>query len=238
MAEPENIVAFIQNLLFLANKNELLGKKVVVTAGTTHEYIDPVRYIANASTGKMGYAIAEAFAQRGASVTLISGPATAKVSHPNVQKISVITALEMLEATQNHYQQADIAVFAAAVADYRVAHQAVEKIKKKEENLTLELIKNPDIAAEMGKLKKPNQYNIGFALETHNPVENALKKLVGKNFNLVVLNSLQDEGAGFGYDTNKVTFIEADKQTVLPLKSKTDIAMDIVEKVINEYVVK
>ncbi|HNF82160.1 MAG TPA: bifunctional phosphopantothenoylcysteine decarboxylase/phosphopantothenate--cysteine ligase CoaBC, partial [Cyclobacteriaceae bacterium] len=203
MAEPEEIVAEIEE--FFLNSNALKGKNVLVTAGPTHEAIDPVRFIGNHSTGKMGYAIAESLANLGAHVTLVSGPTAMHTSHPQVSVKKVMSAEEMYEACVAVFPQADIAVLAAAVADYRPTVKADQKIKKKDENLTIELTKTRDIAASLGKLKQKNQVIVGFALETEHEQDNALKKLESKNFDLIVLNSLNDAGAGFGHDTNKIT---------------------------------
>ena len=208
--------------------------RVLLTAGPTYEPLDPVRFIGNHSTGKMGYALAETFAAEGAEVTLISGPTNLPdpVS-PAIRTVRVQTADEMYQAAAAEAAAADVWVFAAAVADYKPAHVAEQKIKKAGETLTLELVKNVDIAAELGKTKRPEQFSVGFALETENEQTHALDKLRRKNFDLVVLNSLRDAGAGFRHDTNKITLLAADGQvTIFDLKSKTEVARDIVQAVL------
>jgi len=208
--------------------------RVLITAGPTYEPLDPVRFLGNRSTGKMGYAIAEAFAARGADVTLISGPsqlpapASARI---NTQRVE--TAAEMFAAAAAAAEEADVWVFAAAVADYRPAQVASEKIKKSGETLTLELVKNVDIAATLGQRKRPEQFAVGFALETTNELAHAQDKLKRKGFDLIVLNSLRDAGAGFGHDTNKVTVLDAAGQIVnFELKSKADVAHDLVSLIL------
>lgn len=228
MAEPEHIVAFLEN--FFQEKQIFAGKKVMITAGATREAIDPVRFISNHSTGKMGFALAECFAQKGAEVHLIA----ANTFIPQPEKVSfykVSSAQEMFEVAQNLLEQMDICIFSAAVADYRPKEVATEKIKKSSEKLTftLELIKNVDIAFSLGQKKKKNQFFVGFALETQNETENALQKLKKKNFDIVVLNSLKDEGAGFAHDTNKISILDKNgNKTDFPLKSKKEVAEDIV----------
>ncbi|WP_190277520.1 bifunctional phosphopantothenoylcysteine decarboxylase/phosphopantothenate--cysteine ligase CoaBC [Adhaeribacter rhizoryzae] len=206
----------------------LKNKKILLTAGPTYEPIDPVRFIGNHSTGKMGYALAEAFARAGGQVILVSGPTTQKAEHPAIQVIPVTTADQMYAQVKQHADDADILVFAAAVADYKPKEVSTVKVKKKEETLTLELVKNVDIAKTIGQTKKPGQFTVGFALETDNEVENARAKLQTKNLDLIVLNSLQDVGAGFKHDTNKITIIQKDKITIFDLKPKTQVAADIV----------
>ncbi|MGC3943360.1 MAG: bifunctional phosphopantothenoylcysteine decarboxylase/phosphopantothenate--cysteine ligase CoaBC [Chryseolinea sp.] len=231
MAEPEEIHHKLKS--FFAGAQPLLRKKALVTAGPTLEAIDPVRFISNHSSGKMGFAIAEALAQNGADVILVSGPTQQHTNHPSVRVVPVVSAEQMYDACQTEFESADITVLAAAVADYRPAAPASEKIKKKDENLNLELTKTRDIAAELGKHKRDNQVLVGFALETNNEVPNALKKLSAKNFDMIVLNSLQDKGAGFGLDTNKVTIIDRDqKSTTFDLKNKREVARDIVNSII------
>jgi phosphopantothenoylcysteine decarboxylase / phosphopantothenate---cysteine ligase len=228
MAEPEELLEIIKKKFNKGRKLE--GRRVLITSGPTFEAIDPVRFIGNHSSGKMGKAIAESFRDVGAEVTMISGPS--KYLPEGVKLIKVNTAMEMLEATKELHSNSDIVVFSAAVADYRPENPAQEKIKKKENTLQLNLVKNPDIAAEMGKLKK-KQYHVGFALETNNEGANAKEKLKKKNFNLIVLNSLNDRGAGFQADTNKVTFFdEGNNELKFELKSKEEVAEDIVEHVI------
>ena len=204
------------------------NKLVLLTAGPTYEPIDPVRFIGNHSTGKMGYALAEAFVQQGAQVILVSGPTQQKTTHPSIQVIPVVTADEMYAQVSKFAQEAHIWVFAAAVADYKPKTASPVKVKKKEEELTLELVKNVDIAKALGQVKKPSQFSVGFALETDNDVFNAQAKLQSKNLDLIVLNSLQDEGAGFKHDTNKISIITKDSINSFSLKSKAEVAQDIV----------
>ena len=234
MAEPEEIVRQIE--LFLSRKNDLAGKKVLITAGPTHELIDPVRFIGNYSSGKMGYAVAEECRSRGADVTLISGPVNNLSTNPGINLINVVSAKEMLGACLESFPSADIAICAAAVADYAPAVFHSVKIKREEEEIScIKLLKNPDIAATLGKLKNANQTVVGFALETNNERENAFKKIQNKNLDAIVLNSLSQKGAGFGCDTNKIDFITA-KGKILQfgLKSKVEVARDIVDCIVNE----
>lgn len=228
MAEPEEIIEVLKDYF---SPKLFLKKKILLTAGTTREYIDPVRFLSNGSTGKMAYALAESFALKGADVWLISGPATVKAHHRNIQTISVTTAEEMYEKTLQFYPQADIAVFAAAVADYTPKTVASHKIKKSQDSLLVELVKTKDIAREMGLLKKSHQINVGFALETDNEIFHAKEKLRKKNFDFIVLNSLRDEGAGFGYDTNVITLIDENTEERFSLNSKAILAENIVAKV-------
>jgi phosphopantothenoylcysteine decarboxylase/phosphopantothenate--cysteine ligase len=231
MAEPEEIVHQL-NVHFTTSET-LKGRKALVTAGPTHEAIDPVRFIGNNSSGKMGYAIAEVLASRGAKVELVSGPTNLTAIHPNIQTTRVTSAEEMYNACTSIFPGTDITVLSAAVADYRPAVQADQKIKKGEGGLTLELVKTYDIASELGKMKKDGQIVVGFALETENEKANAEKKLSSKNFDLIVLNSLQDAGAGFGHDTNKVTIMGRNKLVKeFSLKSKKEVAGDIVNAII------
>ena len=203
--------------------------QVLVTAGPTYEPLDPVRFLGNRSTGKMGYALAEAFAAAGAIVTLVSGPtALPNPNNPAIHTVRVETAAEMFAAVQAVAAKADVWVFAAAVADYRPAQVATEKIKKSGDTLTLELVKNVDIAATLGKTKRPEQFAVGFALETTDELAHALEKLRRKNFDLIVLNSLRDQGAGFGHDTNKVTVLAANGTMInFDLQMKTDLAVKL-----------
>jgi phosphopantothenoylcysteine decarboxylase/phosphopantothenate--cysteine ligase len=228
MAEPEELLEIIKKKL--TNAEALKGKKVLITSGPTFEAIDPVRFIGNHSSGKMGTSIANAFANAGADIIMVSGPATI---YPTCgELIKVNSAQEMLSETQKRHKDADIVIFSAAVSDYRPENPAKEKIKKKTDNLQLNLVKNPDIATELGK-KKNHQYHVGFALETTNEEAHAKEKLKKKNFDLIVLNSLKDSGAGFQKDTNKVTFFDkSNKQQKFELKSKADVAQDIVDYVI------
>tara|TARA_R110002072_G_scaffold42099_1_gene119339 strand:+ start:4656 stop:5888 length:1233 start_codon:yes stop_codon:yes gene_type:complete len=232
MAEPEDIVAFIENDIL--GKLPLRGKKVLITAGPTYETIDPVRFIGNHSSGKMGFEIAKAAANLGAEVILITGPTHQKVSHALIDVIPVVGAQDMFNEVHKYYKNSDVAILSAAVADYKPKEVASQKIKKKSETLTLELEKTKDILASLGDLKK-KQYLVGFALETNNELENAKGKLKRKNLNLIVLNSLNDKGAGFKTDTNKVTFID-DKENIseFQLKSKAEVASDLLNKIISE----
>jgi len=206
MAEPEELFRELDS--FFNNTQLLAGKSVLITAGPTHEAIDPVRFIANHSSGKMGYALAEACAEQGADVTLVSGPVSVSRNHPAIKIIPVITAEQMYEACMTNFAHQDIAILAAAVADYTPANPATEKIKKQDGELTLQLTKTKDILKSLGEIKTENQLLIGFALETNNEVANALHKLQTKKADFVVLNSMQDKGATFGYDTNKVTIFD------------------------------
>lgn len=226
MAEPEHIIEHLENH-FSAN-DRFKGKKVLITAGPTHEQIDPVRFIGNHSSGKMGYALANSMADKGAEVTLVSGPTSLTVDHPNIRLIRVNSAEEMYRQSIKHYEQSEVAILAAAVADYTPRDKSVQKIKKEKNGLTITLVKTHDIALELGKMKKPHQINVGFALETENETDNARKKLTSKNFDLIVLNSLRDDGAGFGHDTNKITIIDENNSRNFELKSKKDVAEDII----------
>lgn len=233
MAEPEEIVAEIES--FLANAGQLTGKKALVTAGPTYEAIDPVRFIGNHSSGKMGYAIAEELASRGAEVHLVSGPVSLKANHRNIHLTAVKSAEEMFDACSRH-KDYDIAVMAAAVADYTPTVVATDKIKKNGEELQVSLKRTRDILGSFGKDKTNGQVLVGFALETKNEVEYAEKKLKDKNADLIVLNTLKDEGAGFGHDTNKVTlFFKNHSQKQFGLKPKTELAKDIVDSIIELY---
>lgn len=224
MAEPESIVASLRT--FLEKNDSLAGKKVLVTAGPTYEAIDPVRFIGNHSSGKMGIAVAEELCRRGAAVTLVHGPVSASVKEAAIHRIAVTSAEEMYNACMA--VEYDIAVMAAAVADYTPVETADKKIKKGEGGLNLSLKKTKDILASLGAKKRAGQLLIGFALETDNEKENALKKLKEKNADLVVLNSLRNEGAGFRHDTNQATFYFADgREKAVALKSKTALAQDL-----------
>ena len=231
MAEPENIIAFLEN--DLESKLPLRGKKILVTAGPTYEAIDPVRFIGNHSSGKMGFDIAESAVNYGAEVILISGPTHLNTINPVINLIRVTSAKEMYDACHKYFNSVDVAICAAAVADYKPKFVAEQKIKKSEASLTIELEKTQDILASLGKIKL-NQFLIGFALETENEIENAKLKIQKKNLDLIVLNSLQDEGAGFGKATNKITFIDKDLIVEpMDLKSKELVANDIMNKVIS-----
>ncbi len=229
MAEPEDIVAFIENDIL--DKLPLKNKKVLITAGPTYEAIDPVRFIGNHSSGKMGFEIAKAAANLGAEVILVTGPTYQKVSHSLIHVEAVTSAEDMYNEVHKHFKSVDVAILSAAVADYKPKEVALQKIKKKDSALTLELEKTKDILASLGDIKS-NQYLVGFALETNNELENAKGKLKRKNLNLIVLNSLQDKGAGFKGDTNKVTFIDdAENITEFQLKSKAEVAKDLLHKI-------
>lgn len=232
MAEPENIISFIENDIL--NKLPLKGKKVLITAGPTYEAIDPVRFIGNHSSGKMGYEIAKEAAKLGAEVILISGPTHETVANNLIKIVPVVSAEEMYTAVHEYFREVDIAILSAAVADFKPKQVARQKIKKKENTLVLELEKTKDILASLGAIKK-QQYLVGFALETNNELENAKGKLKSKNLNLIVLNSLNDIGAGFKTETNKVTFID-DKEHVneFQLKSKTEVAKDLMNEIIKQ----
>ena len=229
MMEPEQIVEAIDALL--SPKQTLSGKRVMVTAGATIEAIDPVRYISNHSTGKMGYAIADALAKRGAEVVLISGKTTLPTPQ-SVRRVDVLSAEDMYEASVAEFEACDCAVMCAAVADYTPIEVSATKIKKNDDSFSIELRKTKDIARELGK-EKGSRKIVGFALETDNEQVNAEKKLSEKNLDMIVLNSLRDEGAGFGYDTNKVTFIDASQREELPLASKAEVAERIADRIEN-----
>ncbi len=230
MAEPEYILQYLEN--FFLNGKELAGKKVLVTAGPTYEAIDPVRFIGNHSSGKMGVAIAEEFAARGAEVTLILGPSNVKVGE-HFHVINVVSATEMYDTCINNFLKNDIMVMAAAVADYTPVDFSSKKIKKTEDVFTLGLKKTNDILKELGKQKSKDQILVGFALETNNEKENALYKLENKNIDLIILNSLNDEGAGFGKDTNKIAiFDKHGHEFLFDIKSKSLVAKDIVNTII------
>ena len=230
MLEPHEIIEHL--LTFFNPKLPLKGKQVLITAGPTHEAIDPVRFIGNHASGKMGFALAEVAANLGASVVLISGPTAEKISHPNVNLIKVVSAEAMFEKVKEHFDSVAIAIAAAAVADFKPDKVKVQKIKKEKANLSLSLVPTDDILAYMG-LQKKNQYLLGFALETENELENAKGKLQRKNLDGIVLNSLQDKGAGFSLSTNKITFIHADKSIKsFPLQSKIECAHLIYEQIL------
>lgn len=236
LAEPETIVRTLDEFWGEGEEGgksttlpSLVGKRVLITAGPTQEPLDPVRYISNHSTGKMGYAIARAFARAGAHVTLVSGPTALPLPDPAVTRIPVQSAQDMFRATEAAFAEADIVVLSAAVADYTPAHPASQKIKKNDAIFSLELKKTTDIAATLGSRKQPGQWMMGFALETENEHANAVKKLQAKNLDWIVLNSLRDAGAGFGHDTNKITVIDKDERShEFALKSKHEVAGDLV----------
>ncbi|MCF6296627.1 MAG: bifunctional phosphopantothenoylcysteine decarboxylase/phosphopantothenate--cysteine ligase CoaBC [Flavobacteriaceae bacterium] len=232
MAEPEDIITFIENDIRL--NLPLKGKKVLITAGPTYEAIDPVRFIGNHSSGKMGFALAEQAANLGAEVILITGPSHETSTNSSINKINIISAKDMYNACHQYFQDVDIAIFSAAVSDYSPKNVANQKIKKKNSLLTIELKPTIDILASVGKIKK-HQFLVGFALETNNEIENAKSKLNRKNLDLIVLNSLQDKGAGFKTDTNKITLIDKNKEVILfDLKSKTEVAQDIFNQIIKK----
>jgi len=231
LAEPEEIRDYLIN--FFAVKKKLIGKKALVSAGPTLERIDPVRFLSNHSTGTMGYAIAECLADHGAEVTLVSGPTKRSINHPNVTKIDVESAKEMKKACDLVFSEMDITIMAAAVADYTPVTVADKKIKKKDGDLSIELMRTEDILKSLGKKKKDNQLLVGFALETNNEMANANRKLQEKNLNFIVLNSLKDKGAGFGSHTNRIKIIEDNNNvTEYELKSKAEVALDIVNVLI------
>lgn len=233
MEEPDRIIEALE--AFFSERQELEGKKIVITAGPTYEKIDPVRFIGNYSSGKMGYALAEACANRGAEVILVSGPVSLSTHHPAIKRIDVESADEMYEATVHAFQEANAAILCAAVADYRPENKAEQKIKReKDEELLLRLVANKDIAAALGSMKEDGQVLVGFALETQNGVQHAAGKLERKNLDFIVLNSLSDVGAGFRCDTNKVSILERNGLiTEYALKSKTEVAGDIVNKLVD-----
>ena len=230
MAEPEEIVAYLEN--FFSKKLTLKGKKALVTAGPTHEALDPVRFIGNNSSGKMGVAIAEELSARGAEVHLILGPSEIKADQ-KIKTIHVISANEMYDECMKDFETFDIIIMAAAVADYTPKNKSSQKIKKEDPDFTLQLIKTKDILSQAGKIKLTNQTLVGFALETNNEKENALKKLAEKNADMIVLNSLNDEGAGFAYDTNKIIIFDKNqKEYTFPAKTKKEVAADIINTII------
>ncbi|WP_374938187.1 bifunctional phosphopantothenoylcysteine decarboxylase/phosphopantothenate--cysteine ligase CoaBC [Butyricimonas virosa] len=230
MEEPERIVAFIAD--YFARQEDFKGKKVVVTAGPTYEKIDPVRFIGNYSSGKMGLAIAEEFAGRGAEVVLVCGPVNLKTSHPAIRRVDVESAVQMYEVTSKEFVNSDVAVLSAAVADFTPKEKADHKIKRGKDDLLLELLPTKDIAAELGRIKTASQLLVGFALETNDEEVNALSKMQRKNLDMIVLNSLNDKGAGFSVDTNKVTILDkAGDKTVYELKTKVEVAKDIVDQI-------
>jgi phosphopantothenoylcysteine decarboxylase / phosphopantothenate---cysteine ligase len=232
MAEPEDIAAHLAHFFSEENK-PLAGMKALVTAGPTYEHIDPVRFIGNFSSGKMGIAVAEALANKGANVTLVLGPSHERTYHHLVTTIPVESAEQMYQAGIKAFKDAHISVLAAAVADYKPKEQATEKIKKKENELVLTLTKTVDILASLGKIKEPWQTLIGFALETNNELEHAREKLKEKNADMIILNSLKDKGAGFGYDTNKITLLKREGDIIaMPLQSKAGAASVIVDNII------
>ena len=229
MEEPENIIRALDE--FFSTSHVMQGKKIMITAGPTYEKIDPVRFIGNYSSGKMGFALAEECARRGAEVTLIAGPVQMKTQHSRIRRIDVESAQEMYEAAQANFAQADAGILCAAVADYRPDVVADQKMKReKESDLTLHLRATQDIAASLGGQKSDKQVLVGFALETNDEQQNAEGKLERKNFDFIVLNSLNDAGAGFRHDTNKISIIDRESRTDYPLKPKTEVAGDIIDR--------
>ncbi len=230
MEEPENIVDYVKS--FFVNSSKLYGKNLLITAGPTYEALDPVRFIGNHSSGKMGWAITKEALNRGALVNLVLGPTSLMINpHANLSIHHVSSAQQMYEASKKLHDHADISIFSAAVADYRPKDVAEQKIKKNDSNFALELIKNVDIAYELGKIKKANQVHVGFALETENEEINAKGKLAKKNFDLIVLNSANEKGAGFKHDTNKIKLISNKAITTYELKSKDEVAKDILDQI-------
>lgn len=229
MEEPDKIVSVLED--FFAETALLKNKKILITAGPTYEKIDPVRFIGNYSSGKMGYAVAEACAERGAEVTLVSGPVSLSTKHPGIRVVRVESAAEMYEAATKAFPSMDAAILSAAVADYRPETASDTKIKREATGeMTLHLVPNPDIAASLGAMKKPGQILVGFALETDHAIQHAEEKLQRKHLDFIVLNSLQDAGAGFQYDTNKISIIDRHERVDYPLKTKQDVAIDIVNR--------
>ncbi|MGC9374232.1 MAG: bifunctional phosphopantothenoylcysteine decarboxylase/phosphopantothenate--cysteine ligase CoaBC [Bacteroidales bacterium] len=232
MEEPEMITQKVID--FFALKKKLKNKRILVTAGPTYEPIDPVRFIGNYSSGKMGYALANELAEKGAEIILISGPTALTINNPSVKKIDVQTADEMFDATVKHFNNCDAAIMSAAVADYKPAQQYRQKVKRNNDKLAINLEPNKDIAAHLGKIKKKNQIIVGFALETNDEIKNAKQKINTKNLDFIVLNSLKDKGAGFGVNTNKISIIDKKgKVEKFNLKSKNEVAVDIVKKLMS-----
>jgi len=229
MEEPENIVRYLDDFF---TAKPLSGKKILITAGPTYEKIDPVRFVGNYSTGKMGYALAEVCAKQGADVCLISGPVQLKTVHPNIERINVESANDMYVAVMDRFYGMDGAILCAAVADFTPVEEAQSKLKREKENLILELKPTQDIAASVGNMKTDSQFLVGFALETNNEEANAIGKIASKNLDFIVLNSLNDKEAGFGYDTNKISIIHrSGSKHEFELKSKNDVAEDIVAEI-------
>ena len=231
MEEPDRIIEILD--AFFAEKADLQGKKVLITAGPTYEKLDPVRFIGNYSSGKMGIALAEECAERGAQVELVCGPVSIKTCHPNIKRTDVESAAQMYKVATEIFPNTDAAILCAAVADFTPATIADNKIKREGNKLLLELAPTKDIAQALGQMKRENQVMVGFALETIDEENHAKEKLQKKNLDFIVLNSLQDEGAGFQYNTNKVTLIDKDGETMFPLKSKREVAKDIVNKLVS-----
>ena len=231
MEEPERIVEVLEE--FFNKQQELGGKKVLITAGPTYEKIDPVRFIGNYSSGKMGFALAENCAARGAEVFLVTGPVTLSTQHPNIHRIDVESAEQMYEAANKEFENADAAILCAAVADFTPETVADQKIKREKDDLVIRLKPTHDIAASLGKKKHENQVLAGFALETNDELEHAKGKLERKNFDFIVLNSLNDKGAGFRHDTNKITIVDSENVVPYPLKDKKEVAKDIIDRLVS-----
>jgi phosphopantothenoylcysteine decarboxylase/phosphopantothenate--cysteine ligase len=229
MEEPENIFSIVED--FFRKQNSLSKKKILITAGPPYEKIDPVRVVGNDSSGKMGFALAEECARRGAEVTLIAGPVSMKINHPDITRIDVESAEEMYNASMKAFPDMDAAILCAAVADFRPSEQYADKVKRGGGMFAISLVPNKDIAASLGKIKKPNQRLIGFALETNDEEANALKKIVKKNLDYIILNSLNDAGAGFKYDTNKISILNRNgERKDYELKPKHEVAADIIDE--------
>jgi len=237
MQEPEVIVEELNK--YFNQRKDFADKNVLITAGATQETIDPVRFITNHSSGKMGFSIADEFASRGANVIVVSGKVSVKhENNSNIRIVEALSAEEMLDTTKKHFKKADIIIYAAAVSDYTPVNKSDTKIKKDSETLTIELKKTKDIAKELGELKRDNQFAVGFALETNNEIENAKSKLAKKNFDIIVLNSLQDKGAGFQHDTNKISIIDKKGNIKkFELKTKKEVAKDIVNQVLSKLII-
>lgn len=232
MEEPENIIRVLED--FFASTADLAGKKILITAGPTYEKIDPVRFIGNYSSGKMGFALAEECAERGAEVILITGPVNLKTPHSNINRIDVESASEMFDEATKHYPEVDAGILCAAVADFTPETATDKKLKRGDNGLALKLKPTRDIAANLGIMKKENQLLVGFALETNDEEANAYRKLEKKNLDFIVLNSLNDSQAGFKYDTNKITIIDRNNRTEYELKPKKEVAKDIIARVSKE----
>ena len=229
MEEPEKIIETLDE--YFSQKCSMQGKHVMITAGPTYEKLDPVRFIGNYSSGKMGFALAEECARRGAEVDLISGPVSLEVHHPNIHRTDVESAEEMYEAATRQFAKADITILCAAVADFTPKQVADQKIKREGDELVLRLSPTRDIAESLGKRKRQGQIMVGFALETNDEEAHAKDKLKRKNLDFIVMNSLQDKGAGFRIDTNKVTIIDTESEVSIPLKTKKEVAADIVDRI-------
>jgi phosphopantothenoylcysteine decarboxylase/phosphopantothenate--cysteine ligase len=238
MAEPDDIVEVMER--FFSSKKDLQKKKILITAGPTYEKIDPVRFIGNYSSGKMGFALAKACARRGADVTLVAGPVSIKDSHPSIHRIDVESADEMYDASVSVFSSCDIAILCAAVADYKPQQREKEKIKREQKgDIILPLVRNKDIALALGKMKSPRQMLVGFALETENSLRNAKEKLHRKHLDMIALNSLQEDGAGFEHDTNKVTLIDKRGTEIdIPLKSKSEVAEEMIDYLVKSMIIE